>query len=89
MDIDRILEKVTPQIHEAMQKAVATGRWANGVELTAAQRENCLQVIIAWDLRNRATEERVGWLPEKPKKTRRSDTNESVPLRVLDGETNL
>lgn len=82
MSIDELLKQVTPEVYERMKRAVEVGKWPDGRLLTAAQKENCLQLIIAWDEKHLPPEERTGFLPPKPKGSpKRSETR---PLRVLD-----
>jgi uncharacterized protein len=76
LSIENLIEKVTPEIYQSMQSAIETGKWANGVPLTEEQKENCLQIIIAYDAANKNEEERVGYLPTKPKSS--PSRNQSV-----------
>lgn len=83
MDIDQLLKQVTPEIYQRMKAAIETGKWPDGSPVSEQQRENCLQLVIAWDARNLPEQERTGWLPPKPaNKNRTADTEQ--PLRVLD-----
>lgn len=87
MSIDSLVADITPEIYQSMQKAIETGKWPNGVPVNEEQRANCLQIIIAYDELHKDTEERVGYLPAKPKGSpRRRDTqdNQEQPIRMLD-----
>lgn len=83
MDIEHLLKQITPEIYQRMKSAVETGKWPDGSPVTAAQRDNCLQLVIAWDARNLPEEERTGWLPPKPARGRQAGDTES-PLRLID-----
>lgn len=60
MDLDSILQLVTPEVHAGLRTAVEIGKWADGTMLTREQRELCLQALIAWEARHLQPEERVG-----------------------------
>jgi|MEHZ01.4.fsa_nt_MEHZ011208414.1_5 hypothetical protein len=83
MSIDKLIESVTPEVYENMQAAIATGKWPNGVEVTPEQRENCLQIVIAYDGIHKDTEERVGYLPTKPKGSPVRKDIEERPIKFL------
>ncbi len=87
MSIEKLVESVTPELYKNMQKAIATGKWPNGVEVTSEQRENCLQVVIAYDELHKNTEDRVGYLPTKPQRSttaslKNQDLKE-LPITIL------
>lgn len=65
-DLHSLLENITPDIYEALKRAVELGKWPNGVRLTTEQREICLQAVIYYDGRFRPAHERVGYIqPEE------------------------
>ncbi len=65
MDFQQLIDSITPEIYQNLKTAVETGKWPNGVALTADQREQSLQAIIAYDLRHRDEQERVGYIHTK------------------------
>ena len=65
MNIDELYSIVTPEIYERFKTAVELGKWPNGVQLTKAQKQICLQAIIAYDNKYLKEEERIGFLPKK------------------------
>lgn len=67
MDFQQLIDAITPDIYENLQRAVETGKWPDGSRLTAEQRENSMQAIIAYDARHKAADERVGYIPPKVK----------------------
>lgn len=64
MDLQQLLDNITPEIYQRLKRAVETGRWPDGNKLSDAQRGLCLQAIIAFDQR-KPEDERVGFLPRK------------------------
>lgn len=87
MSIDKLLEGVTPEIYQRMQSAIATGKWPNGVALNEEQQAHCLQIVIAYDEKNKSTEDRVGYLPTKPKDSPRRSDMDPQPMRIIEDQT--
>lgn len=48
MSIDKLLASVTPEVYENLKYAVETGKWQNGQKLTDKQREDSLQLVLAY-----------------------------------------
>ena len=51
-EFTELIKAMTPETWRNMRQAVATGYWADGSSLSAAQRSLCLRAIIAWEARN-------------------------------------
>ena len=52
MDIEQMINNMTPEIYQRLLTAVELGKWPDGVALTAEQKENCLQLVMLWQSRN-------------------------------------
>jgi uncharacterized protein len=52
MNFDDLIKSITPEIHENLKRAIELGKWPDGSRLTDAQRESCLQAVIAWEAKN-------------------------------------
>ena len=48
MSIEKLLASVTPEVYENLKYAVQTGKWQNGQKLTDKQREDSLQLVLAY-----------------------------------------
>ena len=48
MEIDRIIDGMTPEVYQRLATAVELGKWPDGVALTDEQKENCLQLEMLW-----------------------------------------
>ena len=81
MDFRDILQLVTPQVHEALKRAVETGKWADGTVLGREQRELCLQAVIAYDARHLSAEERSGYIDRGARQGRCDD--EPAVVRIV------
>lgn len=64
MDLQQLLESITPEIYESLKRSIETGRWPDSRALSDGQRELCIQAVIAYDQRKPA-EERTGYVPPK------------------------
>lgn len=51
MEIDRIIDGMTPEVYQRLVTAVELGKWPDGVALTDEQKENCLQLVMLWQAR--------------------------------------
>ncbi|ENE4830186.1 YeaC family protein [Klebsiella michiganensis] len=51
MEIERIIDGMTPEVYQRLAMAVELGKWPDGVALTDEQKENCLQLVMLWQAR--------------------------------------
>ena len=52
MNLDEMINSMTPEVYQRLSTAVELGKWPDGVALTAEQKENCLQLVMLWQARN-------------------------------------
>ena len=64
MDLQQLLNSITPDIYQQLQKAVEIGKWPDGQNISEEQRSLCMQAIIAYDQRKPEIE-RTGYVPPK------------------------
>jgi len=67
MNLQTLLDNITPDIYENLRRAIELDKWADGTRLTQEQRQLCMQAVIAYDLKFKDETERTGYVP--PKKT--------------------
>lgn len=62
MQFDELVSSITPETFERLVTAVELGKWPDGVKLSEAQREHCIQLVMAYQARYCPSEEpfRVG-----------------------------
>jgi len=65
LDLNKVIDSVTPEVYSNLKKAVELGKWDNGLRLTKEQVENSLQIIIAYDAKHKSESERVGYVAPK------------------------
>lgn len=66
MNYEDLLKSLTPEIYTSLKNAVEVGRWPDGRALTAAQREQCIEAVIAYEYQHLEPEARSGYIPPKP-----------------------
>lgn len=52
MNLDEMINSMTPEVYQRLSTAVELGKWPDGVALTAEQKENSLQLVMLWQARN-------------------------------------
>lgn len=53
--LEAVLDAMTPEVYERLALAVETGKWPDGVALTQAQRDNCMQLVMLYQARHNET----------------------------------
>lgn len=48
MDINKLLESMTPEVFQNLQYAVETGKWHDGTSLSSDQRSTCMQAVMLY-----------------------------------------
>ncbi len=46
--LEAMVEAMTPEVYERLAAAVETGKWPDGVALSQAQRDNCMQLVMLY-----------------------------------------
>lgn len=62
MNYQELLEQVTPQVYASFKRALELGKWPDGRIMTAAQKEHCMQAVIAYDELHMPQQQRVGFI---------------------------
>jgi uncharacterized protein len=57
MNFNALVQAMTPDTYEKLAEAVATGRWADGNVMTATQRADSLQLVMAYQAQVLKSEE--------------------------------
>ena len=83
MDLQQLLESITPEIYESLKRAIEIGKWPDGRVLSDGQKELCIQAVIAYD-QCKPAEQRTGYVPPKstacePLNT--ADEDQQTPLK--------
>ena len=89
MDLNRILQMITPEVHLNLRHAIETGKWADGNRLTDEQRALCMQAVIAWEAQHLSVEARIGYIDRGSKQPDdRCDAQDVEPelIRIVRAE---
>ncbi len=62
MDYLELVADMSPEVYERLKQALEIGRWPDGKVLTAEQKQNALQAVIAWGELHLDAEQRVGFI---------------------------
>jgi uncharacterized protein YeaC (DUF1315 family) len=62
MDFDKLINNITPEIYQNLQRAIEIGKWPDGTPLTQEQKELSMQAVIAYDNKFVSEQERVGYI---------------------------
>lgn len=54
MNVDELVNSLTPEVYQRLVTAVELGKWPDGVALTPEQKENSLQLVMLWQARHNA-----------------------------------
>lgn len=52
MDIDTLIGSLDEPTYMRLRQAVETGKWQDGTVLTDEQKQNSLQIVIAWQAKH-------------------------------------
>ncbi|KHN56170.1 YeaC family protein [Pectobacterium fontis] len=52
MELNDLIDAMTPEIYQRLVTAVELGKWPDGVALTTEQKENSLQMVMMWQARH-------------------------------------
>ncbi len=80
MDYQQMIEAMSAEQYQSLQRAVELGKWPDGSVLTPEQRQNAMQAIIAWGERHLGEKERVGFIDKGHKAGDSCDDPEETPL---------
>lgn len=68
MNIEQMLNALSPEIVARLKTAVELGKWPNGIALTKEQREICMQAVMVWEHKHLPEQERSGYIDRGSKK---------------------
>lgn len=88
MELDDIVNTMTPEIYQRLQRAVELGKWPDGVRLTPEQKEHSLQAVMLWQARHNHQADHMtidthGQLVMKSKQEFKQQLSGEAPLAIL------
>lgn len=80
MDYQQMIETMTPELYRSLRRAVELGKWPDGRQLSAEQKQHAMQAVIAWGQRYLPESERVGYIDKGHKAGDSCDDPGETPL---------
>jgi len=80
MDYLQAIDSLSPEVYARLVRAVELGKWPDGRVVTAEQRANALQAIIAWGERHLQPADRIGAIAREPLPAGACDAPGEIPL---------
>ena len=78
----RAAAQMSRDVYQSLRRSVELGRWPDGRQLTAEQRQTSLQAVIAWETMNLPEEERTGYIAKPDCAT---DSHQEQPVNWRSG----
>ena len=85
MNLEQMLATITPEVYENLKYAAETGKWQNGQKVTDEQRENAVQLVMAYQSKVEQSEQHftVGKDGEMVMKSKRDLKKEFLPKEQI------
>lgn len=85
MNLEQMLATITPEVYENLKYAVETGKWQNGQKVTDEQRDNALQLVMAYQSKVEQSEQQftIGKNGEMIMKSKRELKKEFLPKEQI------
>ncbi|PKH26876.1 hypothetical protein CIG19_03520 [Enterobacterales bacterium CwR94] len=52
MNMQEMIDTITPEVYQRLVTAVELGKWPDGVALTDEQKANTLQIVMLWQAKH-------------------------------------
>ncbi len=62
MDFNGLIDSITPELYNTLQRSLELGKWPDGNRLTTEQKEQVMQALIAYGERKLAAKDRIGFI---------------------------
>lgn len=62
MDFESLITRMDAATCASLRRAVEIGRFPDGRRLSDAQRELCMEAVLAWEIQNLPPEQRTGYI---------------------------
>ncbi|RLA48471.1 MAG: DUF1315 domain-containing protein [Gammaproteobacteria bacterium] len=80
MDYQQLIDTLSPEIYQSLNRSLEVGKWPDGKPLTAEQRHNTMAAIITWGEKHLPEKERVGYIDKGHKAGGSCDDPEETTL---------
>ncbi len=84
MNYQQMIDTMSPEIYQSLRQALELGKWPDGRALSAQQKEETMQAVIAWGEKHLPPEQRIGYIDRGHKAGDVCDEPEEKPLSWQD-----
>lgn len=84
MNYQQMIDTMSPEIYQSLRQALELGKWPDGRALSAQQKEETMQAVIAWGEKHLPPEQRIGYIDRGHKAGDSCDEPEEKPLNWQD-----
>ena len=84
MNYQQMIDTMSPEIYQSHRQALELGKWPDGRALSAQQKEETMQAVIAWGEKHLPPEQRIGYIDRGHKAGDVCDEPEEKPLSWQD-----
>ncbi len=85
MNIEELINTMTPEIYRNMKEAVELGRWGDGRAMSKEQKSHCVEAMIRYEhLHNICETERVGYVDMSNKRKKSAPVDDAQPIKIID-----
>ena len=82
--LNSLIESMDESAYLKLRTAIEIGKWSNGVQLTAEQKVNSMQLLIAYESKYKHSTEKTGYVePKDVAKVSACDSDRSDPIRII------
>ena len=65
MDYEKLIASMTPDTYNRLKTAIEMGKWPNGVRLTEAQLELCMEAVLRWQIEHLEPQQYTGYMANR------------------------
>ena len=91
MNLDELINSMTPEIYSNMKEAVELGRWGDGRTMSPEQKEFSVEAMIRYEHLNGISEaDRLGYVDmtnkrkQKAEKAAQAAKGDTQPLKIIE-----
>ncbi len=65
MDLETLLNSMTPEVYQNLKSSIEIGKWPNGQALTKEQISLCMEAVMLYEYKNLPVEQHTGYIEGK------------------------
>ncbi len=85
MNVNDLINAMTPEIYLNMKQAVELGRWGDGRIMTKEQKSHSLEALIRYEHLNDISEaDRVGYVDMSNKRKKKAASGDTQTIKIIE-----